>query len=164
MLKNTKYLLTFALVWAIGSTYWYTCNIKYLCDAKTDTSAPVVTIDNTWNELKSQPLTVYFGPNTDNILTEGVDQKLKDIVAYLQKNKSAKINITGHTNYHKNISFTEKLGLDRSNKLKSLLMSYGADSSSITTTSKGQRETIARYGDKNAESLNRRAVINITNE
>ncbi len=164
MLKNTKYLLTFALVWAIGSTYWYTCNIKYLCAAKSDTSAPKVTMDNTWTELKSKPLTVYFGPNTDNVLTEGVDQKLKDIVAYLQKNKSAKINITGHTNYHRNIPFTEKLGLDRANKLKALLVSYGASRESIATVSKGQRETVARYGDKNAENLNRRAIINIISE
>lgn len=163
MLKNTKFLLAFALVWAIGSTYWYTCNIKYLCAPTDNTNVPIATTNYTWTELAAKPLTVYFGPNTDNISTEGVEQKLKDIVAYLQTNKDAKINITGHTNYHKNISFTEKLGQERADKLKSLLMSYGASSESIITTTKGQRETIARYGDKNAEKLNRRAVISIIN-
>ncbi len=164
MLKNIKYLLTFACIWAIGSTYWYTCNIKYLCEAKGNISTPMMAVDNTWAQLRAKPLTVYFGPDSDNILTGNVEQNLKEIVAYLQKNKTAKIDITGHTNYHKNIPYSEKLGLDRANKLKSLLVSLGANADSIVTHSKGQRETVARYGDKNAENLNRRAVISIINE
>jgi OmpA-OmpF porin, OOP family len=165
MNSKTKLLLGLFLVWAIGSTYWYTCNIKYLCDAKMDIKTPItlstIAPATVWQEVKAKPLTVYFTPNSDGIVTEGVDEKLKAIVSYLSSNKDAKIEITGHTNYHRDTNFTEKLGLDRAAKLKSLLVTYGAPANSVNIKTMGQRQTIAPYSDVNAANLNRRAVISI---
>jgi outer membrane protein OmpA-like peptidoglycan-associated protein len=175
--KSTKYLLLAFLVWAVGSAYWYTCQIKYLCNATTGSSWSLPTISKVttptisvpdlamnWKEIKAKPLTVYFGPNGDDILTEGVDSKLKAIVEYMKQNKTAKIAITGHTNYHKNVPFTEKLGLDRAAKLRSLLVTYGADANRVAVATMGQRQTVAPYGNPDAEKLNRRAIVSIIND
>lgn len=155
-----KILIVLFIVWAVGSTYWYTCQIKYLCNAPKE-SLTTVDTGKVWNEVKAQPLTVYFGTDSDNILTVGVDEKLKAIVAYLKANTEAKILITGHTNYHRDIQYTEKLGMQRAEKLKELLISYGAPTASIGTETKGQRQTVAAYSNKDAANLNRRAIISI---
>lgn len=156
-------------LWFLGSAYWYTCITKGLCKGMNvpGMSIPSVSvpglagITDTWNQVKAEPLTVYFSPDSDNVLTTGVDEKLKNIVEYMKQNPDAKISITGHTNYHKDVAYTEKLGLVRAEKLKALLVSYGADAARISTTSMGQRQTVVPYSDKNAANLNRRAVLSI---
>jgi outer membrane protein OmpA-like peptidoglycan-associated protein len=125
----------------------------------TKVAAPELTA--TWNEIKAKPLTVYFAADSDNVLTEGVDAQLKNIVEYMKQNANAKIAVAGHTNYHKDNNYTEKLGLVRAEKLKSLLVSYGADAGRISVTSMGQRQTAAPYSNKNAANLNRRSVLSI---
>jgi outer membrane protein OmpA-like peptidoglycan-associated protein len=156
-----KMLIVLFVVWAAGSTYWYTCQIKYLCEAVAEKT--VVDSGKIWNQIKAEPLTVYFGPDSDNILTAGVDEKLQAIVSYMKENKAAKIAITGHTNYHRDTNYTEKLGKQRAEKLKELLVSYGAPAASVSTETKGQRETVAPYSNKDAANLNRRSVISIIN-
>lgn len=156
-------------LWFLGSAYWYTCITKGLCKdmnipgmSVPSMSIPdLADITDTWNKVKAEPLTVYFSADSDNVLTEGVDEKLKNIVEYMKQNENAKISIAGHTNYHKDVPYTEKLGLVRAEKLKSLLVSYGADPARVATISMGQRQTVAPYSDKNAANLNRRAVLSI---
>ncbi len=172
-MKKCAWLLLLIPLWFLGSAYWYTCHTKGLCGDMsmpnmaltstgiTGTAASVATLANTWTEVKAKPLTVYFAADSDNVLTEGVDAKLKNIVEYMKQNVDAKISIAGHTNYHKDTAYTEKLGLVRAEKLKSLLVSYGADASRIATASMGQRQTVAAFSDKNAANLNRRAVLSI---
>jgi outer membrane protein OmpA-like peptidoglycan-associated protein len=168
MKKCTWFLLLIPL-WFLGSAYWYTCITKGLCKDMSlpgisipSMSVPAITaITDTWNKVKAEPLTVYFAADSDNVLTEGVDEKLKNIVEYMKQNENAKISIAGHTNYHKDVVYTEKLGLVRAEKLKSLLVSYGAPAERISTVSKGQRETVAPYTDPEAHNKNRRAVLSI---
>jgi len=167
-MKKCSWLLLLIPLWFIGSAYWYTCITKGLCNGLglsiPSISVPAISIPNitnTWNQVKAEPLTVYFAADSDNVLTEGVDEKLKNIVEYMKQNENAKISIAGHTNYHKDIAYTEKLGLVRAEKLKSLLVSYGAPAERILTVSKGQRETVAPYSDPEAHNKNRRAVLSI---
>jgi outer membrane protein OmpA-like peptidoglycan-associated protein len=165
-MKKCAWLLLLIPLWFLGSAYWYTCVTKGLCKNMSlpSVSIPAISIpaiSNTWNEVKAKPLTVYFAADSDNVLTEGVDGQLKNIVEYMKANSNAKISIAGHTNYHKDIAYTEKLGLVRAEKLKSLLVSYGADASRISTVSMGQRQTVAAYTNKDAANLNRRSVLSI---
>jgi outer membrane protein OmpA-like peptidoglycan-associated protein len=166
--KKCLWVLGLAALWAVLSTYWYMCNIKGVCDVSM--AAPVAeapsimkeaTPNATWKQVAADPLVVYFGADGDNILTEGVDAKLKDIVAYMQQNPSAKIAITGHTNAHSDNAYTVRLGQQRADKLKELLVSYGASADAITTNSRGQSQLAAPATTEEGQALNRRAVVSI---
>jgi OmpA-OmpF porin, OOP family len=161
--------------WILGSTYWYVCLIQKECDAPAYV-APVVTIpttpttvvktnvatpDTTWREVTAKPLTVYFAANSDRVLTEGVSDKLANIVAYMQAHPNAKIVVTGHTNVHSSATYTDALGKTRAEKVKDLLVSQGAPAGSIATSSMGQRELVGNPRTAEGRYLNRRAVISV---
>jgi outer membrane protein OmpA-like peptidoglycan-associated protein len=171
--KKCLWVLALAALWGALSTYWYMCKIKGVCDmsmaapvaeapiAQPAVKAVVVTPVTAWNEVAAEPLVVYFGADGDNVLTEGVDAKLKAIVAYMQQNGGARISVTGHTNVHSNNEYTMKLGQSRADKLKSLLVSYGAPTSAIETNSRGQSMLAAPATTQAGQALNRRAVVSI---
>jgi peptidoglycan-associated lipoprotein len=144
------------------------CKIKNVCDmsmAAPMVEAPAVTTPATpiatWKQVTVEPLVVYFGADGDNVLTEGVEQKLKDIVTYMQQNPTARIAVTGHTNVHSNNEYTEKLGKQRADKLKELLVSYGASAAAITTNSRGQTQLAAPATTAEGQALNRRAIVSV---
>jgi peptidoglycan-associated lipoprotein len=147
--------------------YWYVCVIKGFCgDAAPIAAAPttqIVTPQDTWASVTAEPLIVYFGVNGDNVITEGVEEKLRAIVAYMQANPSARIAITGHTNIHSSNAYTYSLGMQRALKLKALLASYGAPQAAITVNSRGQSQLAAPATTEANQALNRRAVISIIN-
>ena len=150
LLQKCWILALLALLWALGSAYWYTCYIKYACTV----TAPIAVA-----HYEMQPLVVYFGADSDNILTEGIDANLHKTAEYLAQVSGTRVRITGHTNVHSNHAYTDTLGLERAEKVEALLVSYGAPAGSIETVSKGQDELAASPTTQEAQSLNRRAII-----
>ncbi|MFZ2593801.1 MAG: OmpA family protein [Minisyncoccia bacterium] len=178
-------------LWLVFGSYWYTCNIKYLC--KNTPIAPVVSVNTsvpnmpvvlgdttstevsgtpaeslvrqtpeaTWNALIANPVLVYFGVNNDNVITENVDSVLKNIVSYLSQNEGQRIVVTGHTNAHPNDAYAVALGLERAHKVKELLVSYGAPASAILVASLGDTQLAAPATTLANQALNRRAVISV---
>lgn len=164
--KPCLWVLAAAFVWGALSTYWYMCTIKGLCTSAQNTAEivseqPPATPQSVWESVAREPLLVYFGINNDNILTEDVEPKLRAVVAYLQTHPSAQIAITGHTNVHRNDAYTVRLGKERAEKVKELLVSYGASPTSIITFSRGQYVLAAPATTPENQALNRRAVISV---
>ena len=164
--KPCLWVLAAAFLWGTLSTYWYMCIIKGLCS----NTAPVqqivteqqpITPQSTWEGMERDPLIVYFGINNDDVLTDDVEPRLRAIVAYMQTHPSAQIAITGHTNVHRDDAYTVRLGKERAEKVKELLVSYGASPASIITFSRGQYVLAAPATTPENQALNRRAVISV---
>jgi OmpA-OmpF porin, OOP family len=171
------WMLAGLLAWVAASTYWYVCEIRQFCEADKDVKVekrelnalapipaygiPVHTADATWQEVIAAPLVVHFAANSDRVLTEEVEAKLTDIVAYMQTNKDAKILVTGHTNVHSSSAYTDALGKTRAEKVKELLVAQGAPAGSIATSSMGQREIVGSPATAEGRYENRRAVISV---
>jgi outer membrane protein OmpA-like peptidoglycan-associated protein len=172
------WLVLATIAWFAFGAYWYPCVIRQICDqvpvgatpptpltATTTVETPTTTTEapsevRTWEHLREKPLTVYFKVNSNTVSTEEVESILKDIVSYLRNDPAAKISIAGHTNHDPDEVYTQALGLARAEKVKELLVSYGARPDQITTLSKGSSETVAPDTDEES-NLNRRAVISI---
>ncbi len=142
------------------------CTIKGLCAETQNTPQTVtdlepVTPQGAWESLARDPLIVYFGANNDNVLTEDIAPKLRAVVAYMQAHPSAQIAITGHTNVHRDDAYTVRLGKERAEKVKELLVSYGASPAAIITFSRGQYVLAAPATTAENQALNRRAVISV---
>ncbi len=164
--KPCLWVLGAAFLWGALSTYWYMCTIKGVCSAQTKVpqvvSMPLpVTPEGTWESLTQDPLIVYFGVNNDNVLTEDVEPKLRAVVAYMQAHPSAHIAVTGHTNVHRDDAYTVRLGKERAEKVKELLVTYGASPAAIQTFSRGQYVLAAPATTAENQALNRRAVISV---
>lgn len=163
---HTRHLWIYGAVflWGAFCTYWYMCIIKGVC---TEVRTPVVstipleTPQETWDSVSVDPLLVYFAANDDDILLSEVEYSLNNIARYMKEHPSAQIAITGHTNMHKDDAFTVQLGKDRAEKVKELLVMYGATPSSIYTYSRGQYVLAAPVTTPENQALNRRAVISI---
>lgn len=165
-MHNTRYLWIYGAVflWAVFCTYWYMCIIKGVCataNAPVVSTIPRPTSQETWDAVSVEPLLVYFAANGDDILLSEVESSLKNIATYMKEHPSAQIAITGHTNMHKDDAFTVQLGKDRAEKVKELLVMYGATPSSIYTYSRGQYVLAAPVTTPENQALNRRAVISI---
>ena len=115
----------------------------------------------TWSEVSEKPLAIYFAPNSEAPLVKEVEATLKNIVEYLKVNKAAKIMVAGHANFHKDRAYADKLGMERADNMKAMLVTMGADANQIETVSKGQSETVSPFWNKNAAQLNRRVVISV---
>lgn len=168
MLTNTHgiRILGAALIWGALCTYWYMCTIKGVCTNTqgvpiASTLTPSLTPQETWDSVAKDPLIVYFGAQGDTILTADVDVTLKNIAEYMKEHPTAQIAITGHTNIHKDDAFTIQLGKSRAEKIRELLVSYGASSTAIFTYSRGQYVLAAPATTAENQALNRRAVVSI---
>jgi OmpA-OmpF porin, OOP family len=161
------WLLGLLGLWLAFGAYWHTCLIKGLCSRP---NIPVVSVPlpsgtgSVWEKLSVEPLTVYFGINNNDVISEGVQPELEKIVAYLKENPTARITVTGHTNHFKNDQggYTQKLGLARADKMKEYLVKLGAPASSITLDSRGQSEVVSGVSDTLNHWKNRRAVISVS--
>lgn len=165
-------------IWALGSIYWYTCEMRSVCTStgtpyifKEDLDetglAPMLTPQANQTDLPTMigeialPVTVYFGADTDEVLTEDVESKLKPIAEYLKNNTDKKMLVTGHTNSSDNNDATVTLGMVRANTVKDMLVSLGAPAESIMTESKGQSELVDTSGTDEGQAKNRRAVLTL---
>jgi outer membrane protein OmpA-like peptidoglycan-associated protein len=157
LLSKCWFLWLLLGAWVLASAWWYTCNIKGACEVA---PAPIVKVATT-DALSMGPLTVHFAPDSDGVLTQAIDAKIREIATFLKATPDAQVVVTGHTNFHSDTAYTERLGLVRAEKLKKILMSYGAPATSIFTESKGQRELLVTdvAAPLSETNKNRRAVV-----
>ena len=120
------WLLGLAAIWLAFGAYWHTCLIKDLCSLSRQPFSLIHDIDKgaVWKKLSVEPLTVYFGINNNNVISEGVQPELEQIVAYLMENPTAKISIEGHTNHYANDinGYTQRLAMERASTMKDYLV------------------------------------------
>ena len=112
------------------------------------------------DSLAKQSLVIGFEANTSEVRTFSRDA-LQRLAKELQGSGALPVTITGHTNGgKKEISY--RLGLERAQTVKDLLVELGAPASLISTASRGFDERIAPETSDENRALNRRAVISLT--
>ena len=72
-----------------------------------------------------------------------------------------RIRITGHTDDRSGPAESMKLGLERANKVKAILVSMGVSPTQILASSKGQADPIASNDTEEGRKLNRRTELEI---
>ncbi len=92
-------------------------------------------------------------------MSDNVATYFEQIVAYLKKNKRANIKLVGHTDSVGRATSNERLGLERANEIRDLLVKLGASSQQITTASKGETEPLANNRTDEGRRKNRRVEL-----
>ncbi len=137
-------------------------------DTTVVTQALPVTTEATTNSIKkieggvNKKLSVcYFYNNSDKKLRNFSPRISKKIQAYLTT-ANTKIVITGHTDYIGSVEYNYKLGLQRAERVKQILIKKGIAAADIEVTSMGEEKPVANNKSLKGRARNRRVEINIT--
>jgi|SaaInl8_200m_RNA_FD_contig_81_18986_length_3750_multi_8_in_0_out_0_3 peptidoglycan-associated lipoprotein len=98
---------------------------------------------------------IYFGYDSFT-LTEDAQDTLRQIAVWLRNNPEFSIVIEGHCDERGTEEYNIALGDRRSDSVKTFLMAYGIDSSSLSTVSYGEEFPVADGYNEEAWSQNRR--------
>lgn len=103
----------------------------------------------------------YFYQNSDKKVKNFSPRIAKKIEQYLASD-NAKIAITGHTDYVGTTEYNYRLGLQRAERVKQLLIKKGIAAERIVVLSKGEEQPVANNKSIAGRAKNRRVEINIT--
>ncbi|GIQ59763.1 hypothetical protein Flavo103_28990 [Flavobacterium collinsii] len=136
---------------------------EYTFDAP-GAATPVVTDE--WIILKEKingdPLILHFNTNkSSDKLTAAEEQKVADLVKYMEHVKEAVILAVGHSDNVGNRDSNVALGQKRAEFSKNYLSKKGIDGNRITAESKGPDEPIGENTTAEGKANNRRTVITI---
>jgi outer membrane protein OmpA-like peptidoglycan-associated protein len=92
-------------------------------------------------------------------LTEDSERLIPEIFAAIRDRKAVDIGITGHTDRVGSRESNFKLGLDRAERVKSILVSKGVDPSLIEVESHGEDNPLIKTEDGVSEPRNRRVEV-----
>jgi len=110
-------------------------------------------------KLNANPLVLYYGINQSQInLNQEEKRKLTEIVDYLKNVPDAGLIITGHADNTGNRDSNIRLGKERADHLKALLIQSGITEDKITCASRGQDEPAADNSTSEGRAKNRRTV------
>jgi OOP family OmpA-OmpF porin len=114
------------------------------------------------DKINGDPLILHFNTNkSSDKLTDVEQQKVEDLVKYLDHVKEANILIVGHSDNVGNRDSNIALGQKRAEFSKNYLSKKGIESARITTESKGPDEPIGENTTAEGKANNRRTVITI---
>jgi outer membrane protein OmpA-like peptidoglycan-associated protein len=163
-------------IWSVGSTHYYVCRIKKLCDVKgsdlilSTIEKPGINSDSLKSISKPEKaaipgtMTVNFAfdkaefnpdPSTDNYF---IISK-----AYLDQNNTARLSITGHTDAVGSDEYNQALGYRRAQSLQTYFESKGLATGKISVASKGEKDPADDNSSISGRANNRRTVITINN-
>jgi OmpA-OmpF porin, OOP family len=120
-----------------------------------DTAAPV-----NWDKKKVS--VYYFYPNSDKKIKNFSIKILAKLQQYPALDGSAKITITGHTDYTGPAAYNYHLGLQRAERIKRLLVKRGIAAERIIVLSKGEEQPVTSNKTAQGRAKNRRVEINFT--
>lgn len=99
---------------------------------------------------------IYFASGSAQIQSESA-HVLQQIATILNEDKSANVQIVGHTDNTGNATSNQKLSEQRAEAVKNYLnKNFGIDNSRMLTSGKGQTEPIASNGTNEGKAQNRR--------
>lgn len=116
-------------------------------------------------EPAPEKLSIYFGfddaafkndPQTDN--------RIADFKRWLEKNPSAKLGITGHTDARGSEQYNDGLGMKRASVVEKFITSVGVPADRLVVASRGESEPAADNASEEGRSKNRRTEITIKTE
>jgi outer membrane protein OmpA-like peptidoglycan-associated protein len=114
-------------------------------------------------KLADKKIILYFETNS-NTLALNAEQRafFADAITYLDKNPSAKINVTGHTDSKGNVDMNTRLSQERANFVKKYLSENNIKEAQIVPTGKGPTQPIADNGTPEGMAKNRRVEITLS--
>ena len=105
--------------------------------------------------------TVFFELNS-NVVSYKDYPALQQVAEYMKKNSGLKLQIIGHADYTGSDSYNEKLGQERADAVKAILVEFGAPAANLEAKTKGEKEPITSKKSANARAANRRVQFMIT--
>ena len=103
---------------------------------------------------------LYFQSGTTE-LTEESQRQISEIMGAIEARKSKDVTIVGHTDRVGTREANFKLGLERADSIKDLLVSKGVDPSWIEVASHGEDNPLVKTEDEVVEPRNRRIEITV---
>jgi outer membrane protein OmpA-like peptidoglycan-associated protein len=103
---------------------------------------------------------LYFRVDTSE-LTEESRAILPDVLTAVKARRVPEVSVIGHTDTTGNSDSNYKLGLERANTVRALLLKAGLDASVIETASHGEADLLQKTPDNTPEPRNRRVEITI---
>lgn len=134
-MKKVSFWVILLILWIVGSSYCYVCNIKKDCGCnKPDYAIPGLTIEDVdFSALDDNNL--YFGYGNSNLVVPTcVKRELKALVDHLNENKSRLLILKG--TYDSDENGNETLGKTRAESLRTFLVGLGCDANQISIFSK----------------------------
>jgi outer membrane protein OmpA-like peptidoglycan-associated protein len=108
----------------------------------------------------TQHFNLYFRIDTSD-LTEESRAILPDVLSAVAGRKVPEVTVIGHTDTTGNSANNYRLGLDRAQTVKTLLIRAGLDASLVEVESHGEADLLQKTPDNTAEPRNRRVEITI---
>ena len=114
------------------------------------------------NRLRSQNITLLFGPNQEDIFfDEEQTQYFEDLRFFLSRNDDAKALVVGHTDDVGSASSNRRLSRVRANTIKDYMVDQGINEYQIIAKGMGPDEPIATNDTEEGKTQNRRVEISI---
>lgn len=179
MKKALTILIVATVLWFIGATQWYVCNIQYLCSSTptAQAAAPsdepsvferVFGIDNDAITVDQpagfQPQNIHFAPDsTDFADPKEATQVAAVIMTYANKHPEASFTIAGYTaDVGGTCTDCEWLSQMRAQVVRDMLVSEGVDESKLTVRAGALEDPIADNSTPEGLAANRRVAITLT--
>ena len=90
------------------------------------------------DQLNSNPITVSFETyKTEGVLGQASDNKLVEVIDYLENNPDGSIEVNGHADITGPRALNMKLGQERADFVKNYLVRGGIDANKVVSSSKG---------------------------
>jgi len=103
---------------------------------------------------------LYFESGTTDLSKES-QSLIPDVLSAIEARKSKDVTIVGHTDRVGTREANYKLGLERVEAIKAILVSKGADPAGIEVASHGEDNPLIKTEDEVAEPRNRRIEITV---
>ncbi|MCA0365298.1 MAG: OmpA family protein [Bacteroidetes bacterium] len=127
--------------------------------ATVDTTKVVMTPEES---VLFEPLDVYFDSGKSSINRSAeIEAWLATAKAYLAKNPSEKLSVTGHTDSDGDDAFNQALSEKRAKLVKSILIKDGFAAEALVTDGKGESEPMVANDSPENKSKNRRVSIRL---
>ncbi len=114
------------------------------------------------NEILAQKKIAF--ERKSSIITEDTKSSIVQIAKILNKNKTLKVEIAGHTESKCEKALNEKISQDRANSVKDALISLGVESNRLSAIGYGESFPIAKDDENGLSEINRRVEFNILGE
>jgi outer membrane protein OmpA-like peptidoglycan-associated protein len=115
--------------------------------------------------LTAQPVapkayTLYFVNDSDQ-LTPDSQPAFEKIFVDVQQRKAPEIVVTGHTDTMGDLTYNDRLSLERAKAVSKLFVAHGFPAEAISVAGRGQRELLVSTADNVSEPRNRRVEITV---